>query len=544
MEIKFIENELNDLCKCPTLIQRSNHAPQILVRAKFLEQPERMLQAHTLYLCNNTKTALKCLSFCKNDSASLLLFQPDLLRYLKDFPIKFNIFLVPDSVSIAQVSEHLNHLFESRSELEACIQEIDEAFFSGDNLQYLLEVAGEVLGNPTWVTGLNYDYLTTPYPPLIDDAVFQNELRMAHVSDEDIAILRKIGIPEMLNQQSSPSVITVGHLDMNMIIEPIRIKGIVVGYTHILEQNRAFQPSDFEIVTHLSKIISAELQKAPYFGSQKGIAFSYFLLDLLQNKMNNEKNIAKHLHALGYEVYSFNYLLHLALPSSNIVSTAKNNIAESMNSFLPNSIYAVLDNCIIFLISLSSPDLMHQINQMHLNSYLTTNALKLGISACFQSLLEVPAFYPTAELSVRIGQQVDPNQRIFHYHDYAVYHLFDIISSPLPFYASAHSALPKLFQHDQEYHTDYVLTLRVYLSCAQDINRAADQLSVHKNTLRYRLEKIKALTGLDLESGAENALLLLGILYNRYQSINQKGNGQSTGFLWDLQDKPTFSEQT
>ena len=45
-------------------------------------------------------------------------------------------------------------------------------------------------------------------------------------------------------------------------------------------------------------------------------------------------------------------------------------------------------------------------------------------------------------------------------------------------------------------------TLRVYLDHGCNVNRAADALFVHRNTLAYRIKRIKAISGIDLENPA------------------------------------------
>jgi hypothetical protein len=60
-------------------------------------------------------------------------------------------------------------------------------------------------------------------------------------------------------------------------------------------------------------------------------------------------------------------------------------------------------------------------------------------------------------------------------------------------------AVAQLAATDDEDGTDYLRTLRAYFATGQDVQRAANELYVHRNTLRYRLDRIKALTGLDLD---------------------------------------------
>jgi hypothetical protein len=60
-----------------------------------------------------------------------------------------------------------------------------------------------------------------------------------------------------------------------------------------------------------------------------------------------------------------------------------------------------------------------------------------------------------------------------------------------------------LAEHDTCKGTEYVRTLRAYFDAFGDVALAADCLSVHPNTFRYRLHRIRELAGLDLEDPDE-----------------------------------------
>lgn len=59
--------------------------------------------------------------------------------------------------------------------------------------------------------------------------------------------------------------------------------------------------------------------------------------------------------------------------------------------------------------------------------------------------------------------------------------------------------------------TDYAKTLRTYLDCARDSARAAALLSVHQNTLRYRLRRAAELFGIDLANPDDTLTLWLSL---------------------------------
>ena len=63
--------------------------------------------------------------------------------------------------------------------------------------------------------------------------------------------------------------------------------------------------------------------------------------------------------------------------------------------------------------------------------------------------------------------------------------------------------------HDLSHGSALVPTLRCWLDAFGDVAVASEQLRVHKNTLRYRLKRIAAITGLDLDDPEQRFELML-----------------------------------
>ncbi|MFI7517984.1 PucR family transcriptional regulator [Micromonospora globbae] len=60
--------------------------------------------------------------------------------------------------------------------------------------------------------------------------------------------------------------------------------------------------------------------------------------------------------------------------------------------------------------------------------------------------------------------------------------------------------LPDLVAHDREHGTDYVATVAAWIEQQGDPKRAARQLHVHPNTLRYRMRRLAEIVPVDVES--------------------------------------------
>ncbi len=74
------------------------------------------------------------------------------------------------------------------------------------------------------------------------------------------------------------------------------------------------------------------------------------------------------------------------------------------------------------------------------------------------------------------------------------------------------SLLTPLQKYDSEHHGDLVSTLAAYLRHGGNATRTADALYLHRNSLRYRLARIQALTGMDPDDPNARLALQIGIL--------------------------------
>lgn len=73
------------------------------------------------------------------------------------------------------------------------------------------------------------------------------------------------------------------------------------------------------------------------------------------------------------------------------------------------------------------------------------------------------------------------------------------------------SDLKRLGAYDAQNGTAYVQTLEAYLRCRNHLTPAAKELYLDRGTLRYRLQKIQELLGVDLEQPATAALFRMGL---------------------------------
>ncbi len=88
----------------------------------------------------------------------------------------------------------------------------------------------------------------------------------------------------------------------------------------------------------------------------------------------------------------------------------------------------------------------------------------------------------------------------------------------LPAHLLCRKELFLLRAYDEEHRTDFFKTLKVYLEQNMNISHTSEALIIHRSTLLYRLERIRALTGMNLNTPK----LRFSLLYSYYLIEDQE----------------------
>ncbi len=132
-----------------------------------------------------------------------------------------------------------------------------------------------------------------------------------------------------------------------------------------------------------------------------------------------------------------------------------------------------------------------------------------GVSYGFQSLAALKAFYQQAHNAVQ--KALLTNQDIVYFDDIFYDELVACANSTPYLYSMIHPDILLLYESDQSNGTEYIRTLHAYLICSGNSREAAAMIYVHRNTLLYRMDKIKEMLSIDLSDNLSKNVLLISI---------------------------------
>src|SRR3954471_2002542 len=134
--------------------------------------------------------------------------------------------------------------------------------------------------------------------------------------------------------------------------------------------------------------------------------------------------------------------------------------------------------------------------------------VSVGIGSWHPSPAGVPTAYSEAREAAEIALRSGMSDRVVVFGDVLIDHV--LRSNP---HAARiiEDALGPLRDYDERRSTALVETLRTYLDTGLSVTRSAHALSVHANTVVYRLDRIRELTGRDPRKTGDLVFLALSL---------------------------------
>ncbi|GIU17626.1 sugar diacid recognition domain-containing protein [Shewanella sp. MBTL60-007] len=121
--------------------------------------------------------------------------------------------------------------------------------------------------------------------------------------------------------------------------------------------------------------------------------------------------------------------------------------------------------------------------------------LKISLGHYFPAAEDLNRSYQTALETLAIGQQMRPEQSKYLYEDYS---LLVLLSALKDSWRGKELLCPYQALLSADKNGQLVKTLTAYLQHFGDLQQCANVLFIHRNTLRYRLDRIQQITGANL----------------------------------------------
>jgi hypothetical protein len=128
------------------------------------------------------------------------------------------------------------------------------------------------------------------------------------------------------------------------------------------------------------------------------------------------------------------------------------------------------------------------------------------------SLTQLNTLYQQALLTARLGRRIRPQEFIFDFDSLAPLQVFLPALQEFQAKTFLSPKITAVMDYDRANGTEYLKTMLAYLVTGRNNRESIRLLSVHQNTLLYRLTKIRDLFGIDFIDGKLSLTLLCNML--------------------------------
>lgn len=134
---------------------------------------------------------------------------------------------------------------------------------------------------------------------------------------------------------------------------------------------------------------------------------------------------------------------------------------------------------------------------------------RVGVGGWCQQPRDFPRSYREAQQALKMQRSARGADQVTCFDDLGVYRILCEVEDPAAIERFVRQWLGALLDYDARKHSELVDTLCRYLECGGSYDASAAALSVHRSTLKYRLQRIREISGHDLTDPGTNFNLQL-----------------------------------
>ncbi|WP_181412416.1 helix-turn-helix domain-containing protein [Streptomyces griseorubiginosus] len=127
-----------------------------------------------------------------------------------------------------------------------------------------------------------------------------------------------------------------------------------------------------------------------------------------------------------------------------------------------------------------------------------TRSGTIGVSASCDSVDDIPHHYREAQRALDVRRHSRERYGTSFFDELGLYRILGPGSGRRELEGFVQEWLGQLIDYDSRHHATMVETLARYFDCGGNYDETADSLAIHRSTLRYRLQRIRDISGHDL----------------------------------------------
>jgi hypothetical protein len=377
-------------------------------------------------------------------------------------------------------------------------------------MDMLIDIAFLYLNNPVIIVDHTHQLIKyrqeAPVPiPLWQVMIDSGRYDLSYVDDSFYAgYLKSIHSREVLEFRIEGG---------NVYTCSIMCNDIYMGSTSLLEYDRDVTEFDLEILKTLSDIISVKMEQMISYPIGTEYQYSQIIIDLLIDRINTEKDLDFRMQTRKWQPKLINRILLFNAKTRD--ESLAQNIKHSFSGYYPDLKSVVFDDDMLVLYETNLQDEAVP----ELEEFCKHYNVQVGISEPFGNLLDTQIYYGQTKKALQYGRPSEDTKDTYYYRDFILEDIAQQLCALSSFQQFYHPAVLKLQAFDKENGSDFAETFYTYIEQNRSVNKTGIILHQHRNTVNYRIQRVKELFDIDLNDFKE-----LAHIYLSYKMLVAQGH--------------------
>ena len=400
--------------------------------------------------------------------------------------------------------------------------------FTSTSIDQIINQTAKVLNNPVVLFDYNSQLLAACCDQPIDDSDIRYLLDHGHMSTQFIKEARNANFHRVVLNSPAPVVFEAGgYMTHKRITGMIWSNQRSQAAISVLEYNRKLTIADSNILGGVCSALSHLIENKSEYGWQAnifGITYESRLLALMDQKDCDLSWVSGWLAFMHWEKYQ-NFHVVVVQDSEHSNKNAQNGkIIAKLRQRIRNSASFLYDQSIVMILNVKDRVSFHWCLE-ELEHVLSEFELCAGISKRFTEIREIRTCYRQSTDAIRLSKLLGFQQTVSIFDAFIPYDLLLAAQGQRDLKRYDDYRLEILADYDRRVGTDYYLTLQTYLQSGCSRTQAAKRLFINRNTMDYRMNKIREMLELDDFNGEEYLKLYLAFKARELEEASTVSEG-------------------
>ncbi len=311
-------------------------------------------------------------------------------------------------------------------------------------------------------------------------------------------------------------------VDASCVLAPVAVGDAILGYLAILapaeEGAGPGDDLDLQIVQHAANVYALSMMRERMAADVARQLKDELFEGLLLGRTQDERVARERAMRLGYRPEMVYRVLMVVAVSGEAVGDERpetiaqrrrllESLAELSQRRSPEAFVTVRDDELVVL--LPEDDDARDLGRAAVQqaaSLVPDWRVMVGVGGPSTSASAIARSYAQARRALETAQRFGNQGDVVVFEDLGLYRLLFHVSDPSELRGFTDHVLGQLVEYDQRHNADFVRTLEAFLDHNGNLQATARELNLHVNSVAYRMQRIRAIAGLDFEHSEDRLL--------------------------------------